>query len=256
MSAPVGLLDVSGTQPIPFARLVKVELRKMTDTRAGRWLLIAIAVITVLIVGLLAFVGDSTDHTFENFLGATATPQGFLLPVLGVLLVTSEWGQRATLTTFTLVPHRSRVLIAKIVAAVLFGLAAIVVAMLASALAALVSNAPAPWGSFGIEDVAKVALLQTLGVLQGVAFGMLLLNSAAAIVAYFVLPIGFNIVTSAVPGLHGVQPWIDPGTAQMQLFGGGWLTGEEWAQLATTTLLWIGVPLALGALRMLRAEVK
>jgi ABC-type transport system involved in multi-copper enzyme maturation permease subunit len=256
MSAPAGLLDVSGTQPIPFARLVKVELRKMTDTRAGRWLLIAITVITVLIVGLLAFVGDSNDHTFENFLGATATPQGFLLPVLGVLLVTSEWGQRATLTTFTLVPHRGRVLLAKIVAAVLFGLAAIVVAMLASAVATLVSNASDPWGSFGVEDVAKVALLQTLGVLQGVAFGMLLLNSAAAIVAYFVLPIGFNIVTSAVPRLHGVQPWIDPGTAQMQLFGGGWLTGEEWAQLATTTLLWIGVPLALGALRMLRAEVK
>ena len=82
------------------------------------------------------------------------------------------------------------------------------------------------------------------------------LNSAAAIVTYFVLPIGFNIVTSAIPSLHGAQPWIDPGTAQMQLFGGGWLTGEEWAQLATTTLLWIGVPLALGAVRVLRAEVK
>jgi ABC-type transport system involved in multi-copper enzyme maturation permease subunit len=251
-----GQLDVTGTPPVPFGRLVTVELRKMGDTRAGKWLLIVIGLITVLIVGLLAFVGDSDDHTFGNFLGATATPQGFLLPVLGVLLVTSEWSQRATLTTFTLVPHRGRILVAKIVAAVLFGLAAIVVAMLASAVATLLSNASDPWGSFGTEDIAKVALLQTLGVLQGVAFGMLFLNSAAAIVTYFVLPIGFNIVTSAIPALHDVQPWIDPGTAQMQLFGGGWLTGEEWAQLATTTLLWIGLPLALGAVRMMRAEVK
>ncbi len=255
-TAPAGILDVSGTPPVPFRRIVMVELRKMSDTRAGKWLLIAIGAITLLIVGLLAFVGHSNDHTFENFLGATATPQGFLLPVLGVLLVTSEWGQRATLTTFTLVPHRGRILLAKIVAAVLFGLAAIVVAMAASALATLVSNAADPWGSFGPEDIGKVALLQTLGVLQGVAFGMLLLNSAAAIVAYFVRPIGFSILTSAVPGLHGVQPWLDPNTAQMQLFGGGWLTAEEWAQVGTTTLLWIGLPMALGALRMLRAEVK
>jgi ABC-2 type transport system permease protein len=256
MTSAPGVLDISGTPPVPFSRILVVELRKMADTRAGKWLLIVIAAITLLIVVLLALVGDADDHTFGNFLAATATPQGFLLPVLGVLLVTSEWGQRATLTTFTLVPHRERIVLAKIVAAVLFGLAAIVVAMVASALATLVSGASDPWGDFGSEDIGKVALLQTLGVLQGVAFGMLLLNSAAAIVVYFVLPIGFGIVTSAIPSIQEARPWIDPGTAQLQLFGGGWLTGEEWAQLATTTLLWIGVPLALGALRMMRAEVK
>ena len=34
------------TAPVPFTRLVKVEMRKMIDTRAGLWLLIAIVVIT------------------------------------------------------------------------------------------------------------------------------------------------------------------------------------------------------------------
>ena len=34
-------LDLSGTAPLPFTRLVRVELRKMADTRAGRWLLIS-----------------------------------------------------------------------------------------------------------------------------------------------------------------------------------------------------------------------
>ena len=33
------LADVSG---IPFVRLIRVELRKMVDTRAGRWMLIVI----------------------------------------------------------------------------------------------------------------------------------------------------------------------------------------------------------------------
>lgn len=249
-------LDVSGTRPVPFGRLVTVELRKMSDTRAGRWLLIVIAVITVGTVGLLVGVGDADDHTFGNFLGVTATPQGFLLPVLGVLLVTSEWGQRATLTTFTLVPHRGRIILAKIVAAVLFGLAAILLAMAFSAVAALVSGAADPWGEFGFDDTGKLALLQTLGVLQGLAFGMLFLNSAAAIVTYFVLPIAFSVLTSAVPGMGDVQPWVDPATAQAPLFSGESLAGEQWAQLATSTLLWIVLPMALGAVRMLRAEVK
>ncbi len=37
---------ISGDRPtraVPFTRLVHVELRKMLDTRAGRWLLIGIA---------------------------------------------------------------------------------------------------------------------------------------------------------------------------------------------------------------------
>lgn len=251
-----GTLDVTGTRPVPFPRLVAVELRKMADTRAGRWLLIVIAVLTLLTVGLLVFVGDGDDHTFGNFIGVTATPQGFLLPVLGVLLVTSEWGQRSTLTTFTLVPNRGHVVLSKIVAAVLFGLAAIVIAMAFSALAALVGGASDPWGEFGVDDVGKLVILQSLGILQGLAFGMLFLNTAAAIVTYFVVPIAFSILTSVTAAMRDVQPWVDPGTSQAPLISGETLSGEQWAQVVTAAVLWIGVPMAIGAVRMLRAEVK
>jgi ABC-2 type transport system permease protein len=251
-----GTLDVSGTKPIPFSRLVRVELRKMTDTRSGFWLLTVIGVITLGVVLLLVLAGSPDDHTVENYLGATGSPQGFLLPVLGVLLVTGEWGQRATLTTFTLVPQRGRIVLAKLSAAVLFGLAAIAVAIVCSALATLLSGAADPWGSFGFEDLGNLVLLQSLGVLQGVAFGMLFLNSAAAIVTYFVLPIAFSIVTSVVTALHDAQPWIDASSAHTPLLGGHALSGSEWAHLATTTLLWVGLPLVIGVWRVLRAEVK
>ncbi len=250
------LLDVSGTKPVPFTRLVTVELRKMGDTRAGKWLLIAIAVITVLAVGLLAIFGKDGDHTFVNYMGTTGTPQGFLLPVLGVLLVTSEWGQRSALTTFTLVPHRGRILVAKIVAAFLFGLGAIVVAMAVAALATVLHGGPDAWANFSGDDVLKYVLLQTIGIWQGLAFGMLFLNSAAAIVIFFVVPIAWSIVTSLVPGLRDAQPWIDLGTAQAPLFGDETMSGKEWAQLLVTTLIWVALPMGLGAMRVLRAEVK
>ena len=35
---------------MPFGRLVRVELRKLADTRAGRWLLISIAALTLLVL--------------------------------------------------------------------------------------------------------------------------------------------------------------------------------------------------------------
>ena len=251
-----GVIDFSGTRPVPFPRLVRVELRKMRDTRSGFWLLTVIAVVTLLVVLLLVFAGGPEDHTFENYFAATATPQGFLLPVLGILLVTGEWGQRATLTTFTLVPHRERVLAAKVAAAILFGLAAVVVALVFSALAALVSGASDPWGSFGPLDIGNLTLLLTLGVLQGVAFGLLFLNSAAAIVAYFVLPIAFSILTAAVGSLADARPWVEPGSAHGPLVAGEALSSLEWAHLLTTTLLWIVLPMAVGVWRVLRAEVK
>ena len=186
------VLDVSGTPRVPFTRHVVVEMRKMFDTRAGKWLMITIVVITALVVGLLLVFAPDDAKNFEAFLGGTATPQGFLLPVLGVLLVTSEWGQRAALTTFTLEPHRERIIGAKVVAAVLFGIAAIVVAIAVAALATVIAGVDDMWGAYGFGDLGNFALLQTMGIVQGLAFGMLFLNSAAAIVTYFVLPIAFG----------------------------------------------------------------
>src|SRR3954471_17553826 len=99
-------LDISSTPRVPLSRLVRVELRKLVDTRASRWLLITIGVITALIILIVFLTAKTSDRTFINFMGATATPQGFLLPVLGILLVTQEWTQRTALVSFTLVPAR------------------------------------------------------------------------------------------------------------------------------------------------------
>jgi hypothetical protein len=99
-------------------------------------------------------------------------------------------------------------------------------------------------------------MIQTLSILQGLAFGMVLLNSAAAIVASFVLPIAFSIVASLVDWMAEAQPWLDPSVAQSPLFGDVALSGEQWAQLGTTTLLWIVLPMAVGFWRVDRAEVK
>lgn len=249
-------IDLTETPAVSFPRLVGVELRKMADTRSGRWLLGAIVAITALILVIFYLNADPESRTFFNFVGITATPQGFLLPVLGILLITSEWGQRTALTTFTLVPRRGKVVSAKVTAALLFGLGAILVALAMAALAAVLGGAGDPWAGIGVDDLGKFGLLQVSGILQGLAFGMLLLNSAAAIVTFFVLPTVFTIVANLWSALADVAPWVDLGTAQSVLFTGEDVTGEQWLQLASTSAIWILLPFAVGLFRVLRAEVK
>ena len=252
-----GELDLSTTTRTQMSRLVKVELRKMVDTRAGMWLMIAIGVITVVAIVIFGLAANDQDKTFFNFLQFAGTPQGFLLPVMGILLVTQEWSQRTAMVTFTLEPHRGRVIAAKVYAALLVAAAAFVIAVAVGALATLVFGPSGAFDDSGGIDLTKIGLVQLIGILQGLAFGLLFLNSATAIVLYFVLPTVFGILGEVWGWLGERAAWIDLGTAQAPMFERtGNLTGEQWAQLAVTTVIWLVIPFVAGLWRMLRAEVK
>jgi len=253
-------LDVSGTAQIPFSRLVSVELRKTADTRAGRWLLGAIVGVTALFMIIFFFVADANERIFGNFIGIASTPQGFLLPVLGILLVTSEWSQRTAMVTFALAPSRTKVIAAKTSAALILGVAAFAAAIVTASLATLLGGASGGFEGLSATVVLLFLAMQLLTVLQGLAYGLILLNTPAAIVTFFVLPIASGIIFLLVPFLRDIAPWLDLGTAQQPLFdsfgGDSALTGEEYAQLATTSLIWIVVPFMAGWARVMRAEVK
>ena len=103
---------------IPLSRLVGVELRKMFDTRSGFWLMASILITSVLATAAIIVFAPDDQQTYDNFAAAVGIPMTVILPIIGILAVTSEWSQRSGLTTFTLVPHRGRVLWAKFIAAV------------------------------------------------------------------------------------------------------------------------------------------
>jgi ABC-type transport system involved in multi-copper enzyme maturation permease subunit len=257
-------MDVSGTAQIPFARQVRVELRKMFDTRAGLWLLISIAALTavVLVIQLAVLVSQDLSADFADFMAGMNTPMGILLPVLGIMAVTSEWSQRTAMVTFTLEPNRGRIVAAKVAAALVIAVVAIVVGMVLSVVANLLfgalSDHPLAW-DVGPADVFYFFLLHVIGMLTGIAFGTLLLNTPAAIVIYFVysfvLPGLFELGAALLGWFDSLRPWIDFSAAQSPLIEGS-VTGKEWAYLAVSGLIWLGVPLVVGITRVLRAEVK
>lgn len=261
---PAGGLDLSSTSPIPFTRLVKVELRKSYDTRAGFWLLAVTAGLAalVMVITLIAAAVEGFAIEFGTLLATTTYTTTLLLPVLGIMLVTSEWGQRTSMTTFTLEPHRARVVLAKLVAglvlALLVAVVAVVAAVVSNLLYGAVSSNPTSW-ELGETSLPGFLVLQGIGMLTGFALAALLLNTAAAIVVFFaysfVLPAVFAITSGLIGWVADVRPWVDFGNAQVPLFDWS-MDGVEYAHLLVSGLIWLVLPLALGLWRVLRAEVK
>jgi ABC-type transport system involved in multi-copper enzyme maturation permease subunit len=241
-----------------FGRLIRVELRKMYDTRAGFWLLLTAVGLATLVAALSMLVGDGEDRTFANALDFSNQVINFLVPIVGILLVTSEWSQRTAQVTFTLVPQRGRVLVAKIGAAVVLAVAAFLVTLVLSALFTAIgsgsSTADDVW-SLQADVLLQSVLFDVISVLIGVAIGAAILLSAPAIVASFVLPIGLALIMELIPGLNDLTPWLDQSDALSPLTADP-LSGKEWAQVLVCTAVWCGLPMAIGFYRFLRNEVR
>lgn len=249
---------------VPLTRIAAVELRKMVDTRSGFWLIASIAILAVLVTaGVIVFTPDG-QLTYRSFPSAIRLPVDVMLPLVAILAVTSEWTQRSGLTSFTLVPHRRRVIAGKAIASVTIALAAMAttfaVGALGNLLGAAVTGSPLVWDVTVIQALYYV-LGMVLGLLVGFMFGVLIRASTGAIVAYFVYSL-------LLPGLLGwlavsqqwfadLQPWTDLAFAVGALFNvGEALAAQQWANLGVTTFAWVVVPLLVGLRLVMRAEVK
>jgi ABC-type transport system involved in multi-copper enzyme maturation permease subunit len=252
LTAPIPV-DTTGVHTRPgLGRLVGVELRKIVDTRAGFWLQVATVALTALVVIVRVAVGDAADHTFGSVLDLAIKPAAVLLPVAGILLVTSEWSQRTGMITFALVPQRSRVLVVKLVASLVLAVAMLAVSAGFAAAGVLVAGVDGAWADAGTL-VAQSAVYLTAGMLTGVAFGMVLLASAPAIVALFALPIAWTGVAT-LSFLADAAPWLDTRLA-LGPMPREVLTGTEWAHAGTALAIWMLLPLVIGTWRITRREI-
>jgi ABC-2 type transport system permease protein len=248
--------------PIPLPRLVAVEARKSFDTRSGFWLLTSIGITALLATVAVVLWAPDSELTYDSFAAAIGIPMAVILPMVAILSVTSEWSQRSGLTTFTLVPHRGRVVAAKAIVAVSIAVASMVLAMVIGAIGNIVGS-----GIAGVDTVwddgpmhlSTIVLANVLGLLMGFMLGVLIRNSAGAIVTYFVwsfvLPTLAALLATSQGWFRDLQPWVDFNYAQGFLFNGG-VTAQQWAQVGVTSLVWLVVPLAVGLRMVLRSEVK
>ncbi len=250
-------------QPIPFGRVLKVELRKMFNTRSGFWLMASILITNLLATAGVILFAPEDAQVYDNFAAAIGFPMVVILPIVAILSVTSEWSQRTGLSTFTLVPHRGRVLAAKATGALLVALVSMALAFGVGALGNLLGSAVT-----GTELVWNIPVLEGLNIVLGNVIGMLIgfmlavliRNSAGAVVAYFVysfvLPTITEILSSTQEWFRDIRGWVDINFAQGPLFETqSAMTGEQWVQLGVTAVVWILLPLVVGLTMLRRSEI-
>jgi ABC-type transport system involved in multi-copper enzyme maturation permease subunit len=194
--------------------------------------------------------------------GASAFVSSFLLPVLGIMLVSSEWTQRTGMTTFALEPRRMRVVWAKMLAGVSLTAFVLVFALVVGLIFVLLFSAiqgASPDWTFGWTGFTGFVVNQTFAMIGGFALAALFLNTSAAIVVYvvyrYILPGLFAIGAALMAWFNSFVGWIDFQGAQSKLYDGG-LTRTDWGQLVVSGIIWLVVPLVIGLWRIQRAEVK
>ena len=186
-------LDISATARVPFARLVRIELRKMTDTRAGRWLLgitVGVLVLAAGIVVTISVFDDEFTMELSDWQGMMTFLTTLLLPSIAIMSVTQEWSQRTGLVTFALEPHRLRVVLAKLLAVTLFAVATLAIAALVAAIGHAVLEVTTPDGvswSLSGKDLAWTLYLQLVYFLMAFGLAMVFLSTPGAIVVYYVV---------------------------------------------------------------------
>jgi hypothetical protein len=262
-AAPRGLRTAVRTpRRVPLSRLVRVELRKSFDTRSGRWLLASLGLAALLTTGAIIAWSPRSELAYSQFTLAIGVPMTIILPIIAVLSVTSEWSQRSGLATFTLVPHRGRVVTAKATAAVLVTVPATAVAFGVGSVGNMIGAALAgvsPVWDQSLVDVGYFAAGQTLLLMVGFVLGALIRNSSGAIVAYmlygFVVPGLLAFLAFNQDWFADARPWVDAKYSQDALLRGE-LSGDGWSHLAVTSLVWLVVPMVVAVVNVLRSEVK
>jgi ABC-2 type transport system permease protein len=215
--------------------VLRSEWTKLWSVRFAAWCT-AVFVLVVCGAGWLAAAGTQTAPRPELAVETALTGFGFgqlVLVVLGVLAVTSEFGSGSALVSFTAVPRRTALLVAKTVVLALW------VAVLSAVLGFLCAFAASrltevPGGvSLADPDVLRVLGLQvaaaTLVTVLAVGVGVVLRSSAGAVGAgtalVFFVPLLIALAPDRIAELARVMPALRVGRDTFLAEATSWQTG-------------------------------
>ncbi len=222
-----------------MTRLFATELLKLTTVRMVYGLLGALLLIVLIgnVAGILSTPSSEleTEEDQAAAFGAAAAGIIFVL-LLGVMLMAGEFRHGTITQTLLITPRRWRVLVAKLLAAAVLGLAFGVLAELFSLIVAVPllesKGVDLQLGGDALDLVFGTLLASALCGMLGVALGTAIRNQVVAIVVVFAtLLIVEHILTAATSGRwpdaqkffpgHAVAAVVDPGDDSISSREGG-----------------------------------
>jgi ABC-2 type transport system permease protein len=221
---------------VTLQRVIGSELIKLRSLRSSRYALIAIALLVILL-GVFMAVGEVVAEPEGNgetvdALGGSLSGVGIaelIAAALGVLVVTGEYSSGMIRSTFTAVPRRWLVVVAKalVVATAVFA-AAVAATLLAFTVAQqLLASDGKPISFSGpgvLRALVGAALYLAVVAVLGAGFGWLLRSTAGALMTLFAILYLLPVLEVVLPRRVGdtVMPYLpaNAGSAMMQLTPG------------------------------------
>lgn len=239
-----------------MSRLFRAEMFKIRTT-SGPWVCLAVTLLLTALGIVLSFLvahrgtvhfgAPTSTHDLRDLMGAGFTAGTVMAPVLGVLVVTTEYRHKVLTATLLLNPRRSQVLTAKVLACVVWGLV-LCVASLALVAAMGIPLLVSQGGSVShfLDQVGPVVpgLLGAYALLAvyGLGIGVLVRNQIAGVI----LALGISLVLEpiVVALFRALVQWDVnwlPSRAT-QAVAGGLTGGHAGAGIVGTVLLtwWLG----------------
>jgi ABC-2 type transport system permease protein len=264
---------------------LRAEMLKMRSM-PGVWVTFAIAfpLTVLLILGVLAAAGGDQGHTFSfvstlrqrrELLGAGYFGIEVLAPIVGVLCITGEYRHKTITTSLVLVPVRTRVLTAEVIATAVWAVLIALLTLVAVVLVALPWNAALGGVTSQVTDqvgavVPGLLASAVLLGLFGLGFGTLVKNQVAAIL----LTIGGTLILEGLlivlarAIFHYNLNWLPNGAGAALagdiargVAGAGGGGGREglrllaWWKGGLVMLAWGLVPLTIGYFTTFRRDV-
>ncbi len=246
---------VTTARPLSLARTIRVEARKLVDTRPSLLLIGVAAVLSAAFAAGVALVPGELGLTLGLLGDLAAMPASMITTVLAVLLVAGEYTARTASVTFTLDPRRGRVLAGKAIAVLVLALVASALSYLAAAAVALVapliSGRPVAW-SADPAGVGTVVGSVVFSALAGYALALAFRNAVAPILLLLVWPTVALLIGSTSPAIREALAYLDVDP----VFGLTDGSTNPVVKLLVSALAWVLLPAVVGVWRTLHQDVE
>ncbi len=241
-----------------LARTCAAEWTRLWTVRGTWWFAAAAAAVMVGIGAVAGLDADPDGSTDAAWLASTVTamPAQFALLALALTAVTSDYVTGGIVPTLQWTPRRGVLAAARTLVAVGTATALGVLLALASAVTAYLAARPALTlpPAQGLDALGTVAFVVAAGTSLAVGVGLLLRNTAGALVTVFLLMLLLPLLLPAFG-----YAWTSAVAELLPGSGGAFLLIGEIAGMSTTSsvavlLAWGGGALVLGWLRLLRDD--
>ncbi|GAB3484839.1 ABC transporter permease [Flexivirga lutea] len=262
MSAVAERTDAPAETGSGMATALRTELRKLATTRLW-WILGMGAVAVAVLVTVLTVAGsEASEHPpLDIFTGALiggVQTAYMITAIVGITAVTGEYRHHTATASYLAIPHRGRLISAKLIVLTGYGLfVGVVVVGVCSAIAA-------PWlsargllgGSLTAGGVTRAVVGGTLSIAVmtavGVAVGALLRNQIAAVAALLIYLFAIEQTINSIALTRPAYPFFPGGAVQALAFSGrrafGSATGAELLNPWLAAVLIVGYAVAITAI--------